>query len=122
VDPVEFRGLRYHTGVTLTVFAPGRPEELARGGRYISGGEGGEPATGLTLYPDAVLRAAPPRAPKPRIYVPAGTADARAEELRGRGYATVAGLEPGLDPEAEARRLGCDFLLTAAGPAALARE
>ena len=37
VDPVEFRGLRYHTGVTLTVFAPGRHEELARGGRYICG-------------------------------------------------------------------------------------
>jgi len=122
VDPVEFRGLRYHTGVTLTVFAPGRPEELARGGRYISGGEGGEAATGLTLYPDAVLRAAPPRAPKPRLFLPVGTPKARAEALRGQGYATVAGLDPGAEPAAEALRLGCEFLLTAAGPAALTRE
>ena len=57
VDPIEFRGLRYHTGVCMTVYAPGRHEELGRGGRYLCGD--GEPATGLTLYPDAVLRAAP---------------------------------------------------------------
>ncbi len=123
VDPVEFRGLRYHTGVTLTVFAPGRHEELARGGRYICGsGEAGEPATGLTLYPDAVLRAAPPRSPKLRVYVPVGTAAAGAAALRAEGYATVAGLEPAADPEAEARRLACPFILTAAGLAALATE
>jgi len=123
VDPVEFRGLRYHTGVTLTVFAPGHHEELARGGRYICGnGDAGEPATGLTLYPDAVLRAAPPRAPKPRVFVPAGTDAARAAALRAEGYATVAGLDPDGAPQAEARRLACDFFLTPAGPAALATE
>jgi len=123
VDPVEFRGLRYHTGVTFTVFAPGRHEELARGGRYICGsGAAGEPATGLTLYPDAVLRAAPPRAPKPRVFVPAGTEAARAATLRAEGYATVAGLDPTADPQSEARRLGCGFFLAAAGLAALAAE
>ena len=65
VDPVEFRGLRYHTGVSITIFAPGRHEELGRGGRYLSGDT--EPATGLTLYPDAILRvaAAAPAAPAP---------------------------------------------------------
>ncbi len=123
VDPVEFRGLRYHTGVTLTVFAPGRHEELARGGRYICGnGEAGEPATGLTLYPDAVLRAAPPRAPRPRIFLPAGTDAAAAAALRAEGYATVAALHPIADPAGEARRLACSFLLAAAGPVALTPE
>ena len=68
VDPVEFRGFRYHTGVCMTIYAPGRHEELGRGGRYICGEA--EPATGLTLYPDAVLRAAPPRQAKPRVYLP----------------------------------------------------
>ena len=37
VDPVEFRGLRYHTGLSMTVYAPGRHEELGRGGRYVCG-------------------------------------------------------------------------------------
>jgi ATP phosphoribosyltransferase regulatory subunit len=123
VDPVEFRGLRYHTGVTLTAFAPGRHEELARGGRYLCGnGAAGEPATGLTLYPDAVLRAAPPRPPKGRVFVPPSMDAARAAALRAEGYATVAGLDPVADPRAEARRLGCSFVLTAAGLAAVAAE
>ena len=123
VDPVEFRGLRYHTGVTLTVFAPGRHEELARGGRYICGnGDSGEPATGLTLYPDAVLRAAPPRAPRPRVFLPAGTAPVRAAVLRAEGYATVAGLDPTADPASEAHRLACGFVLAASGPVALTAE
>ena len=58
VDPVEFRGFRYETGVSVTIYAPGRHEELGRGGRYICGEA--EPATGLTLYPGrgAACRAA----------------------------------------------------------------
>lgn len=122
VDPVEFRGLRYHTGVTLTVYAPGHHEELARGGRYICGGEGGEEATGFTLYPDAVLRAAPKRKPRPRLYLPCGTAADQAAGLRRQGYATVAGLAPEADAAAEARRLGCSFLLGPTGPLALSAE
>ncbi len=109
IDPVEFRGLRYHTGVAITIFAPGRHEELGRGGRYLCGET--EPATGLTLYPDAVLRAAPPRAPRPTLYLPADTA-AAAAQFRCQGYATVASLEDGeTDAAAEARRLGCTHIL-----------
>ncbi len=107
VDPIEFRGFRYHTGVCVTVFAPGRHEELGSGGRYLCGDT--EPATGLTLYPDAILRAAPPRAPRVRVYVPAGADGA---PLRAEGYATVAGLEPVADAAAEARRLNCSHVLS----------
>jgi ATP phosphoribosyltransferase regulatory subunit len=117
VDPVEFRGLKYHTGVCMTVYAPGRHEELGRGGRYLCGD--GEPATGLTLYPDAVLRAAPTRQPKPRVFVVAGL-DGGA--IRAQGYATVAGLDPVADPLAEAARLGCTHVLTEGGLIALAAE
>jgi ATP phosphoribosyltransferase regulatory subunit len=106
IDPIEFRGFRYHTGVCLTVYAPGRHEELGSGGRYLCGDA--EPATGLTLYPDAILRAAPARPPRPRVFVPAGADGAR---LRAEGYATVAGLEPVADPAAEARRLRCTHWL-----------
>ena len=117
VDPVEFRGFRYHTGVCLTVYAPGRHEELGSGGRYLCGE--GEPAAGLTLYPDAILRAAPPRAAPPRIFVPAG-ADGTA--LRAQGFATVAGLAPVADARAEAMRLGCTHVLDQGVPVALAME
>jgi ATP phosphoribosyltransferase regulatory subunit len=113
VDPVEFRGYRYHTGLALTVFAPGRHEELGRGGRYFSADE--EPATGLTLYADAVLRAAPARPDRPCVYVPAGTAAGLAAAQRASGYATLAGLEPVGDAVEEARRLGCTHVLKAGG-------
>jgi ATP phosphoribosyltransferase regulatory subunit len=113
VDPVEFRGYRYHTGLCMTVYAPDRHEELGRGGRYLCG-EAEEPAAGLTLYPDAVLRASPPRAPRRRVYLPRNTDPARARALRAEGYATVAALTAA-EPIAEARRLGCALVLLADG-------
>jgi ATP phosphoribosyltransferase regulatory subunit len=108
VDPVEFRGFRYHTGLAVSVFAPGRHEELGRGGRYFSAD--GEPATGFTLYADAVLRAAPARAERPTVYVPAGTPAAAAAAQRAAGFATLAGLGPVDHPAAEAARLGCSHV------------
>ncbi|HVC62155.1 MAG TPA: ATP phosphoribosyltransferase regulatory subunit [Acetobacteraceae bacterium] len=109
IDPVEFRGFRYETGVSVTVYAPGRHEELGRGGRYLCGET--EPATGLTLFPDAVLRAAPQREARPRVFVPPGASRPAAAALRARGFATVAGLDADADSVAEARRLGCTMIL-----------
>src|SRR4051812_28575102 len=109
VDPVEFRGFRYETGVSVTVYAPGRHEELGRGGRYICGDT--EPATGLTLYPDAVLRAAPQREGRLRLYVPLGADHDEAARMRRLGYATIAALGPEDDTAAEARRLSCSHIL-----------
>ncbi len=87
LDPVEFRGFRYHTGVAFTLYGPGMSGELARGGRYVS--QNDEPATGMTVYPDAVLRAAPAVAPRPRVFIPIGDDGAA---LRAQGFATVAAL------------------------------
>ena len=109
IDPIEFRGWRYHTGLCVTVYAPGRHEELGRGGRYLSGG--GEPACGMTLRPEAILRAAPARPPRPRLFLSQETDDAAAAALRLQGFATVAGLDAASDPEHEARRLGCTHYL-----------
>src|SRR5271166_4408132 len=111
VDPVEFRGFRYETGVSVTIYAPGRHEELGRGGRYICGES--EPATGLTLFPDAVLRAAPRRAARPRIFLPFGSDRGVAAGLRADGFATVAALAATGDDPAEAARLGCSHILRA---------
>jgi ATP phosphoribosyltransferase regulatory subunit len=109
IDPVEFRGFRYETGVSVTIYAPGHHEELGRGGRYISGDA--EPATGLTLLPDAILRAAPPRDARQRLYVPLGADQDEAARMRRLGYATIAALDPDGDPTAEARRLMCSHIL-----------
>jgi ATP phosphoribosyltransferase regulatory subunit len=110
IDPVEFRGFRYETGVSVTVFAPGRNEELGRGGRYLC--NDAEPATGLTLYPDAILRSCPPRPGRPRVFLPWATPPEPAARLRTQGFATVASLDPGpQDEAAEARRLGCTHIL-----------
>ena len=104
----------------MTVYAPGRHEELGRGGRYVCGDN--EPATGLTLYPDAILRVAPPRQARPRIFVPFGADRAIVAGLRADGFATVAALAPVADDTAEANRLGCSHILRADKTALLHTE
>lgn len=108
LDPLEFRGLQYHTGVAFTIFGAGRTGELARGGRYLSGEE---PATGMTLYPDAVLRAVPPAAPRLRVFVPRGMNAGQSAALRAQGYATVAPLAP----TDTAQSLRCTHMTDSAG-------
>jgi len=90
LDPAEYRGFRYHVGVAFTIYGPGRTGELARGGRYLSHHD--EPATGMTLYPDAVRRAAQPSAPRLRLFLPLGHDVVAARAFRAQGYATVAAL------------------------------
>lgn len=118
VDPVEFRGYRYHTGISMTIFATGQQVELGRGGRYLCGEA--EPATGITLYPDRIIRLAPPVALRPRLYLPYGTSASEAEAARQAGYATVPGLAPHAAPGVEAARLGCSHLFLNGSITALA--
>jgi ATP phosphoribosyltransferase regulatory subunit len=110
IDPVEFRGFRYENGVSVSIFAPGRHEVLGRGGRYVCGDT--EPATGLTLYSDAILRVAPKRETRRRVFIPANASQARAAQLRRDGFATVAALASNGDDLAEAARLGCTHVLS----------
>ncbi len=120
IDPVEFRGFRYETGVSVTIYAPGKHEELGRGGRY--GGGETEPGTGLTLFPDAVLRSAPKREARFRVYVPFTAQPAGAAAIRAQGFATVAALTAASDENAEARRLGCTHILVGASAVPLTTE
>ena len=103
LDPIEFRGFAYHTGVCATVYALGRHEVLGQGGAYRSGEE---PATGITLFPDAVLRACVPGPRRTRVFVPAGTPVATAAALRAGGYATLAALG-----DEDPARLGCTHIV-----------
>jgi ATP phosphoribosyltransferase regulatory subunit len=67
------------------------------------------------LFPDAILGAAKPPAPRPRLYLPPGTDDATAAGFRAEGYATIAALGDSAHPVesgVEARRLLCTHVLT----------
>ena len=108
IDPVEFRGYRYHTGAAVTIFAPGRQTELGRGGRYLC--ENGESATGITLYPDTALRVAPKLILRARLYVPANAPLAAVTAAQADGYATILGHHLVADDIHEAQRLGCSHL------------
>ncbi len=99
LDPVEFRGFRYHTGVAFTLYGPGMSGELARGGRYVS--QNDEPATGMTLYPDAVLRAAPADRAE------AAAVPAARRRWRGRSVPRASRRSPHSRPRTPPQRLRC---------------
>ncbi|HEX6442762.1 MAG TPA: ATP phosphoribosyltransferase regulatory subunit [Stellaceae bacterium] len=126
VDPVENRGFEYHTGISFMFFARldaehGSLGELGRGGRYQAGDPTApEPATGFTLYTDTILRTLPAPTPRRRVLVPLGADRADARALREEGWTTVAALAPAADWAAEARRLGCAYLLESGKPKPLA--
>jgi ATP phosphoribosyltransferase regulatory subunit len=114
LDAVDYRGLEYQTGVSFSVFALDGRQELVRGGRYSAGyPEDGvsEPATGFTLYMDAVLAASEPAPPRPRLYLPAGTGWAAAAPWQAKGYAAVRAVTAADDARQEAKRLGCTHAL-----------
>ena len=109
LDPVEYRGFEYQTGISFTLFAGGIRGELGRGGRYRTAA--GEAATGFTLYLDSILRALPaPDMPR-RVYLPHGALADAARRLRADGWVTVAGLVAVDDAVTEARRLACSHSL-----------
>jgi ATP phosphoribosyltransferase regulatory subunit len=114
LDPVEYRGLEYQTGVSFSVFALQGRHELARGGRYSAGyPEDGvsEPATGFTLYMDAVLQASEAPAARPRLFLPPGTPWSDAQPWQAKGYAVVRGVSAADDARVEAKRLLCSHAL-----------
>jgi ATP phosphoribosyltransferase regulatory subunit len=114
LDAVDYRGLEYQTGVSFSVFALKGRQELARGGRYSAGyPEDGvsEPATGFTLYMDAVLAASETPADRPRLYLPSGTPWSEAAPWQGKGYAVVRAVGAADDVRAEAKRLRCTHAL-----------
>jgi ATP phosphoribosyltransferase regulatory subunit len=117
VDPLERQGFEYQTGLSFTLFARGARRELGRGGRYRVGSEPGsevqgEPAVGFSLFADAIMKAAPLKPAAPRVYLPFGTQAEGAKALRARDMVTVSGLAPVADARQEAKRLGCQYVLT----------
>lgn len=109
VDPGEFRGFEYQTGTSFTIFSRGVRGELGRGGRYRL--ENGEPAAGVTIYLDSLLRAVRETAPGGRVFLPFGTPPEVSRLMRADGWSTVAGLIATDDDGAEAKRLNCGHIL-----------
>ena len=134
VDPVEYRGFEYHTGIGFTVYRNGSRGEIGAGGRYLAGSgfadRATEPATGFTLFLDTIIRNLPAPGDSSLLYAPFDTPQETVDALRRDGRAVIAGLEPAGDIDAEARRLGCAAVLedgglrpvAAAGPAPEAPE
>jgi ATP phosphoribosyltransferase regulatory subunit len=114
LDAVDYRGLEYQTGVSFSVFALTGRQELARGGRYSAGyPEDGvsEPATGFTLYMDAVLASSETPPERPRLYLPMGIDWSEAQPWQEKGYAVVRAVTHAVDPRLEAKRLRCTHAL-----------
>jgi ATP phosphoribosyltransferase regulatory subunit len=114
IDPVDYRGLEYQTGVSFSAFALTGRLELARGGRYSAGyPEDGvsEPATGFTLYMDAVLAASQLLPERPRLFLPFGIPWQEGARWQAKGYALVRAVTRADDSRQEAKRLHCSHAL-----------
>ncbi|MEO5375524.1 MAG: ATP phosphoribosyltransferase regulatory subunit [Alphaproteobacteria bacterium] len=115
VDPVEHRGFEYHAGVSFAIFARGAQGELGRGGRYLAGD--GEPATGATVFVDALLDILPRPRPRRRILLPHGTSRAVARDLQRQDWITVTALVSVPDLLGEAVRMRCSHAYVDGRPA-----
>ena len=100
LDPTERHGFEYQRWLGFSFFVAGVGTEVGRGGTYTIVHEDGaeEPATGFSLYADALTGPAPERR---RLFLPLGTPPEQGRTLRAEGWVTVAALEEGDTPEAQ---------------------
>lgn len=112
IDPGEYTGFEYQTGISFSLFAGGVRGELGRGGRYLVNAElgDGEPATGFSLYLDSLMRALGDCEVEKKVFVPCSSGQTVLKELQAKNYRTVQGLEKVSDVEAEARRMECELV------------
>ncbi len=121
LDPSERHGFEYQSWLGFTLYAEGVRGALGRGGTYrIAGsgakGQGGEAATGFSLYPDALIAlvTGTERA-EGCVFLPLGHDRETAARLRSIGWRTVAALDAG----DSAAALGCTHVLQGGEPARL---
>ena len=114
LDPSERHGFEYQTWFGFTLYAQGVRGVLGRGGTYrIAGPEGGEAATGFSLFPDGLIDLLAEAEPEEdRLFLPLDHDLAAAARLRAIGWRTVAALSE----TDSAAALGCTYHLTATGP------
>ena len=112
IDPGEYTGFEYQTGISFSIFAGSVRGELGRGGRYtVNADRGeGEPATGFSLYLDSLMRAIELEDCERKIFVPNGTKRKVLNDLQEEGYRTILGLEAVENEVSEAKRMNCGFI------------
>lgn len=107
LDPSERHGFEYQSWLGFTIYAEGLRDAVGRGGTYSIGGSD-EAATGFSLYPENLIEAVKAdEALGEKLFLPLGHDRARAADLRGEGWRTVAALDDGDDGAA----LGCTHVL-----------
>jgi len=121
VDPGEYSGFEFQSGIGFCLFVKGVRGELGRGGRYLIDSQKSrepksrEPATGFSLYLDSLMRAVPEMTAIKYIYCPFGTDMTALSNLRAQNYRTICGLEAtkkdNEDNKVEAERLNCRYIL-----------
>ncbi|HUQ13248.1 MAG TPA: ATP phosphoribosyltransferase regulatory subunit, partial [Novosphingobium sp.] len=120
LDPSERHGFEYQSWFGFTLYAAGVRGALGRGGTYritragAANDDGGEAATGFSLYPDA-LAAQSAEPARDTLFLPLGHDAQAAARLRAIGWRTVAALAEGDD----AASLGCTHRLAGREPVAL---
>lgn len=94
LDPTERHGFEYQSWFGFSLFVDGVASEVGRGGTYLIHRDDAddEPATGFSLYPDAVVPTV--SAQRRRLFLPVGTDPGQAARLRAEGWVAVAALDP----------------------------
>ena len=112
LDPTERHGFEYQTWFGFSLFSPQASGEIGRGGSYSIGEE---PAIGFSVFVDPLIDAGFARNDRRRLFLPYGTDAETAAWLRGKGWVTVAAL----DPEDSAEAQICTHILKDGSPARL---
>jgi ATP phosphoribosyltransferase regulatory subunit len=121
LDPSERHGFEYQSWFGFTLYAEGSRGALGRGGTYrILGpdGDGGEAATGFSLYPDPLVDGlAGSEGRRDTLFLPFAHDAEVAGRLRAVGWRTVAALSEADEPQ----RLRCTHRLDGKDVVALDR-
>ncbi len=125
IDPLERRGFNYHQGIGFSILASGVRGELGRGGRYQTQSPAKSPnsqpvelSTGVTLYLERVLQAAPASAPADRLYLHKDQGLDQVVSLTRDGYQIIIGdADPADDAacQTEAKAMGATHIYSSNG-------
>jgi ATP phosphoribosyltransferase regulatory subunit len=125
IDPLERRGFNYHQGIGFSILASGVRGELGRGGRYRTQSPAKSPnsqpvelSTGVTLYLERVLQAAPASAPADRLYLHKDQGLDQVVSLTRDGYQIIIGdADPADDAacQTEAKAMGATHIYSSNG-------
>lgn len=113
LDPTERHGFEYQSWFGFTIYADGVRGAVGRGGTYAIGGTE-EPATGFSLYIDALIEALDEEPERDTLFLPTGHDRDIAARLRAIGWRTIAALSD----EDDGPALGCTHHLKGDEPAA----